>query len=65
MGLFMLTDLTYADDVTLMSLKKDELQTLLNICTDWALNNGMRWGFDKCFAVVFNSLSKNKMTFQS
>ena len=54
---FIMSVLAYADDITLMSLKVDKLQSLLDICFTWAENNGMEFSLDKCFAVVFNSRS--------
>ena len=58
MGRFVLSVLAYADDVTLLSIDQGNLQRLLDICCSWSINNGMTFGFDKCFAVVFNSRSK-------
>ena len=62
MGEFTLSGLAYADDVTVLSLTNTNLQRLLNICSSWALKNGMTFGLDKCFAVVFNSTVKNPAT---
>ena len=58
MGRFALSVLAYADDVTLLSIDQGNLQRLLDICCSWSIKNGMTFGFDKCFAVVFNSRSK-------
>ena len=58
MGDFILSVLAYADDVTLLSLDTKNLQQLLDICNTWAIANGMIFGLDKCFAVVFNSRTK-------
>ena len=58
MGDFILSVLAYADDVTLLSLDTKNLQQLLDICNSWAIANGMIFGLDKCFAVVFNSRTK-------
>ena len=55
---FVLSVLAYADDVTLISLEINKLQRLLDICYSWANENGMSFGLDKCFAVVFNSRTK-------
>ena len=62
MGEFILSVLAYADDVTVLSLTDANLQQLLNICSAWASKNGMIFGLDKCFAVVFNSGTKNSAT---
>ena len=58
MGLFILSVIAYADDVTLLSNSQNNLQQLLDFCSCWAIKNGMSFGFDKCFAVVFNSRTK-------
>ena len=55
---FVLSVLAYADDITLLSLRTDKLQDLLDICASWATENGMTFSIDKSFAVVFNSKSK-------
>ena len=58
MKIFVLSVLAYADDITLLSLETNKLQGLLDICYSWAKKNGMSFGLDKCFAVVFNSRTK-------
>ena len=58
MGDFLFSVLAYADDVTLLSLKTNKLQVLLDNCHSWAIENGMTFGLDKCFVVVFNSSTK-------
>ena len=55
---FVLSVLAFADDVTLLSLAKKNLQEHFNICGRWAKRNGMLFGLDKCFVLVFNSKSK-------
>ena len=55
---FFLSVLAFADDVTLIALKTEKFQRLLNICDSWAKRNGMIFGLDKCFVLVFNSKSK-------
>ena len=60
MGGFILSVIAYADDVTLLSLKPSNLQRLLNICNSWAKRNGMTFGLEKCYAIVFNSRTKKK-----
>ena len=55
---FLLSVIAYADDITLLSLKTNKLQRLLDICYSWATANGMTFGLDKCFAVVFKSRTK-------
>ena len=62
MGEFILSVLAFADDVTVLSLSDTNLQHLLNICSAWASTNRMTFGLDKCFAVVFNSKTKNSAT---
>ena len=58
MGDFILSVLAYADDVTLLSLKANDLQRLLDICNLWAQRNGMTFGLEKCYAVVLNSRTR-------
>ena len=53
-----LSELAYADDVTLLAMKVNKLQRLLDICDNWANKNGMDYSLGKCFVVVFNSRSK-------
>ena len=60
MGEFVLSVIAYADDITLLSLDTNKMQCLLNICYSWATDNGMTFGLDKCFAVVFNSRTKKQ-----
>ena len=55
---FILSVLAYADDITLLALKVNKLQGLLDICHKWTVKNGMTFGLSKCFGVVFNSRSK-------
>ena len=55
---FSLSVLAFADDVTLLSLAKKNLQALLQICGCWAKRNGMLLGLDKRFILIFNSKSK-------
>ena len=58
MDVFILSVLAYADDITLFSVDAAKLQLLLNLCYSWSITNGMSFGIDNCFAVVFNSRSK-------
>ena len=58
MSAFILSVLAYADDITLFAVDPAKLQFLLNICHSWSITNGMLFGIDKCFVVVFNSRSK-------
>ena len=60
MGEFILSVIAYADDVTTLSPDPNNLQRLLDICNSWANENGMTFGLDKCFAVVFNSRTKKQ-----
>ena len=55
---FILSVIAYADDVTVLSLKVNQLQCLLEICEKWASRNCMKFSRDKCFVVVFNSISR-------
>ena len=53
-----LSALAFADDIMLLALVVSNLQQLLSICDSWAAKNGMTFGIEKCFILVFNSKSK-------
>jgi hypothetical protein len=43
--------LFYADDILLKGSKTTDVQRLIDICSDWAKTNGMKWGIAKCGTV--------------
>lgn len=40
-----------ADDVIILASIKEELQSLLDVCTAWAERNGLEWKPEKCSVV--------------
>ena len=52
--------LAYADDLTLLCHNAPGLRKLLLISQAWANRNSMSFGVDKCYVVIFNSLSKQE-----
>lgn len=44
--------LYFADDANLHAKNPNDMQTLLNVCDDWARTHGMQFAPDKCFVVA-------------
>lgn len=42
----------FADDIVLMAPTAEKMQSLLNVCEDWASEHGMVWGIRKCHALA-------------
>ena len=51
--------LGFADDIVLTSDSPSKLQSLINICSEWAAENCMEFQTKKCKVIVLNRSSKN------
>ena len=58
MGEIYITALGFADDIVLIADNPRNLQTLLDLCRDWAKENGMAFNTDKCKSMVLNASDK-------
>jgi len=54
-----ISSLGFADDIVLISDSPKKLQSLINICYEWALENGMEFNTSKCKVMVLNRSSTN------
>ena len=59
LGLLIISSLGFADDIVLISDSPIKLQKLINICCEWAKENGMEFNTSKCKVMVLNRSSTN------
>jgi hypothetical protein len=48
--------LFYADDITIKARTDDRMKQSIQLCEIWALENGMRWGIQKCGVIGSKSV---------
>lgn len=48
--------LFFADDANLHAKNGQDVQTLLNVCGEWATTHGMKFAPDKCFVIALSSI---------
>jgi hypothetical protein len=51
--------LFFADDANLHAKNSQDMQTLLDVCDDWARSHGMQFAPDKCFVVANSPMTLN------
>ena len=49
-----ISSLCFADDILLITDSPTKLQSLINVCGRWSINNGMRFRIDKCKVMTLN-----------
>ena len=54
-----ISSLGFADDIVLTSDSPLKLQKLINICSEWALQNKMEFNTTKCKVMILNRPSTN------
>ena len=59
MGEIIVTVLGFADDIVLIADTPENVQKLLDICSNWAKRNGMSYNTDKCKVMLLNVHDKN------
>lgn len=56
--------IVYADDIILMAGTMRGLQKLLDMCTEWAAENQITFGIDKCYALYKGKARRPKLSGQ-
>lgn len=48
----------FADDVVLMSRTREDMQDMLDTCTNWTARAGLKWSVRKCAAIAVEGIDR-------